>query len=112
MSGRIGSGGRLFISLCAVGAFAISADAQVDQQRAQSYFNEARALCERDGGKRWGISLCGPMSTDGRTLIVPAPPSVERTPLAGDGWTVSLAPGWVVRPGPRAGDYQVVRESP
>src|SRR5947207_15897680 len=35
--------------------------AQVDQQRAQEYFKEARALCERDGGRLWGVSLCGPM---------------------------------------------------
>jgi hypothetical protein len=35
--------------------------AQVDQQRAEAYFKEARALCERDGGRLWGVSLCGPM---------------------------------------------------
>ena len=35
--------------------------AQVDQQRAQAYFKEAQALCERDGGRLWGVSLCGPM---------------------------------------------------
>ena len=35
--------------------------AQVDQQRAQEYFKEAQALCERDGGRLWGVSLCGPM---------------------------------------------------
>jgi hypothetical protein len=35
--------------------------AQVDQQRAQQYFKEARMLCERDGGRLWGVSLCGPM---------------------------------------------------
>jgi len=35
--------------------------AQVDQQRAQEFFKEAQALCERDGGRLWGVSLCGPM---------------------------------------------------
>lgn len=35
--------------------------AQVDQQRAQEYFKEAQTLCERDGGRLWGVSLCGPM---------------------------------------------------
>jgi hypothetical protein len=35
--------------------------AQVDQQRAQEYFKEARALCERDGGRLWGVSICAPM---------------------------------------------------
>ena len=38
-----------------------TAVAQVDQQRAQEYFKEAQALCERDGGRLWGVSLCGPM---------------------------------------------------
>ena len=37
------------------------AGAQVDQQRAQAFFREAQALCERDGGRLWGVSLCAPM---------------------------------------------------
>jgi hypothetical protein len=40
---------------------AVPAAAQVDQVRAEQYFKEARALCERDGGRLWGVSLCGPM---------------------------------------------------
>jgi hypothetical protein len=40
---------------------AFPAAAQVDQARAEQYFKEAQALCERDGGRHWGISLCGPM---------------------------------------------------
>jgi acetyl esterase/lipase len=40
---------------------ATAADAQVDQQRAQADFKEAQALCERDGGRLWGVSLCAPM---------------------------------------------------
>jgi len=50
------------------------------------------------------------MAPDGSTLTVPAPASVEGTTLTGDGWTVTLQPGWVVRPGPRAGDFRVERE--
>src|SRR5512144_41853 len=34
---------------------------QVDQQRAQEYFKEVQALCDRDGGRLWGVSICGPM---------------------------------------------------
>jgi hypothetical protein len=54
--------------------------AQVDQQRAQEYFKEARALCERDGGRLWGVSLCGPMViADAATGTIatsqPAPPA-------------------------------------
>jgi hypothetical protein len=37
------------------------AAAQVDQALAEQYFKEAQALCERDGGRLWGVSLCGPM---------------------------------------------------
>ena len=37
------------------------ANAQIDQQRAMEYFKEAQALCERDNGRLWGVSICGPM---------------------------------------------------
>jgi hypothetical protein len=30
--------------------------------------------------------------------------------LSGDGWRAELAPGWVARPGTRAGDFVVIRE--
>ena len=58
---------------------AAPAVAQVDQQRAQEYFKEARALCQRDGGRLWGVSLCGPMViADAATGTIatsqPAPP--------------------------------------
>src|SRR5262245_49131172 len=37
------------------------ANAQVQPQLAQRYFEEATKLCERDAGRLWGVSLCGPM---------------------------------------------------
>src|SRR5688572_33007009 len=40
---------------------ATAADAQVQPQLARRYFEEARKLCERDAGRLWGVSLCGPM---------------------------------------------------
>src|SRR5258707_7505379 len=40
---------------------AAAADAQVQPQLAQRYFEEATKLCERDAGWLWGVSLCGPM---------------------------------------------------
>ena len=57
---------RIPISCTAILAYVVighppPAVAQVDQQRAQEYFKEAQALCERDGGRLWGVSLCGPM---------------------------------------------------
>jgi len=33
----------------------------VDAARARSYFQEAERICKQDGGKLWGVSLCGPM---------------------------------------------------
>jgi hypothetical protein len=40
---------------------AAAADAQVQPQLARRYFEEATRLCERDAGRLWGVSLCGPM---------------------------------------------------
>src|SRR5947208_3299210 len=40
---------------------AAAADAQVQPQLADRYFKEATTLCERDAGRLWGVSLCGPM---------------------------------------------------
>ena len=50
------------------------------------------------------------LSVNRTTLTVPAPGSIDGTTLRGDGWTLTLASGWVVRPGARAGDFQVVRQ--
>jgi hypothetical protein len=52
--------------------------AQVDQRRAQEYFKDVQAVCEREGTRLWGISLCGPMVIhDSRTQTIatsqPAP---------------------------------------
>jgi hypothetical protein len=38
-----------------------TAVAQIDQERAEAYFKEATLVCEREGGRLWGVSLCGPM---------------------------------------------------
>ena len=49
------------VVVCGVMAQTRPAFAQVDPQRAQAFFTEARALCERDGGRMWGVSVCAPM---------------------------------------------------
>jgi hypothetical protein len=47
------------------------AAAQVDQQRAQEWFKEIQALCEREGLRLWGVSLCAPMViADPRTQTI------------------------------------------
>src|SRR3954447_21228640 len=40
---------------------ATAAEAQVQPELAKQYFDEAAKLCERDAGRLWGVSLCGPM---------------------------------------------------
>jgi hypothetical protein len=63
----------------------------------------------------WGLFEAGGgamISADGQTVSLPAPVIVDPTTLKGDGWTASVGPGWVVRPGLRAGDYEVVRQQP
>jgi hypothetical protein len=61
--------------------------AQVDQQRAQEFFTEAQALCERDGGRLWGASSCMPMVIgDARTQTFATsqpPPDAPRPKLIG-----------------------------
>src|SRR3954470_5711700 len=64
-----------------------SAGAQVDQQLAQQYFKEAQALCERDGGRLWGVSLCGPMviadAATGTIATSQPPPAGDRPRVLG-----------------------------
>jgi hypothetical protein len=45
-------------------------------------------------------------------LVVAAPAELDEAARAfgGEGWRVTLADGWRVRPGKRRGDYVVVRE--
>ncbi len=66
---------------------ATPAMAQVDQQRAQEFFKEAQALCERDGGRLWGMSICMPMVIgDARTQTFATsqpPPDAPRPKLIG-----------------------------
>jgi hypothetical protein len=70
---------------------AAPADTQVQPQLAQRYFEEATKLCERDAGRLWGISLCGPMvifdqATGTRATSQPAPEGpLPRFPGLADG---------------------------
>lgn len=49
------------LRLLALLGAAMAADAQVQPQIAQRYFEEVTKLCERDAGRLWGVSLCGPL---------------------------------------------------
>src|SRR5262245_52855225 len=72
---------------CALMGHPLLAAAQVDQQRAQEYFKEARAICERDAGRLWGVSICAPMVIgDARTQTFATsqpPPDAPRPRLIG-----------------------------
>jgi hypothetical protein len=41
---------------------------------------------------------------------VQAPKDAAAHPVAGDGWTLDLKPGWVLAPGPRAGDFTLKKQ--
>ena len=75
------------ILVCGVVGHTRPVVAQVDQRRAQEFFEEARALCERDGGRLWGVSICAPMVIgDMRTQTFATsqpPPDGPRPRLAG-----------------------------
>lgn len=49
------------------------------------------------------------MTADRTAIVLPAPASPEGPAVTGDGWTLTLAPGWAVASGSRAGDFVVVR---
>jgi hypothetical protein len=50
------------------------------------------------------------VSTDGSKRHLPAPVRRDDGTIAGEGWTLTLAPGWVMREGARRGDYEVVAQ--
>jgi hypothetical protein len=50
-------------------------------------------------------------AADGSTLSVPVTGPLEGTTLQGDGWSVTVNSGWVVRPAARSGSFVIVREN-
>lgn len=50
------------------------------------------------------------VDTERGRLVVPAAAALEGRAVRGDGWTLEAADGWVIRPGPRAGDFRLERE--
>jgi len=65
------------LALC-LSVLVAPAAAQVDEQRAQEWFKDVQAVCEREGVRLWGVSLCAPMViADPRTQTIatsqPAP---------------------------------------
>jgi hypothetical protein len=53
--------GTIVLALALHGVASAQND-KIDLVKAQQYFTEVKAECERDGGKLWGVSLCVPMA--------------------------------------------------
>jgi hypothetical protein len=49
---------------------------------------------------------------DGTTVSVPVTSPLDGTALRGEGWSVTLNAGWVLRPAARQGSFVIVRENP
>ncbi|MEO7275898.1 MAG: hypothetical protein ABIX28_15055 [Vicinamibacterales bacterium] len=52
------------------------------------------------------------LESNGSVRRVPGPVRKDDTTVAGNGWTFTAKPGWVIREGVRRGDYEVVRQQP
>jgi hypothetical protein len=52
----------------------------------------------------------GVLIGDDGTRRLPGPVRIDGATVTGEGWTVTVATGWIVRPGPRPGDYQILRD--
>ncbi|MFT5474918.1 MAG: hypothetical protein ACI8Y8_000245 [Planctomycetota bacterium] len=61
----------------------------------------------------WGIANApgGALVCADLRMHLPAPFEVEGSKLSGTGWTLDLAPGWEIAPGPRDGDFELVEGS-
>lgn len=62
---------------------------------------------------RWGklqVRKASLIATDLTRVVVAAPTKVEPRALSGDGWELSLEPGWKPVKGARAGDWRIVEE--
>ena len=62
----------------------------------------------------WGVLQAAQVlrPDDRSNITVPAPASAQGSTLEGEGWTLKIATGWVVRAGNRPGDLQLVRDVP
>ncbi len=73
----------------------IAAQQLLDPGLAQMYFDEARAMCEREGGKLWGKSLCGPMifvDVETHGLVANQPDAEGKLMQNGRVWVGTLPP--------------------
>lgn len=70
---HINSGYALFVIVLSSASLAQAQSTPIDASVALQYFREAKAACDRDGGKLWGKSVCGPiLFVDPQTRMVVA----------------------------------------
>lgn len=82
----IGKRVGLAAALLFLSATGVAAGAQPEAAPAMAAFEQARSLCEADGGRAWGVSLCGPMLiADPATRAVIASMDGLETPLEREG---------------------------
>jgi hypothetical protein len=76
----------VFVIATAFPTRSLTQGGSVDTALAEQYFREAQDLCERDRGRLWGLSLCGPMIfVDRRTRTVIANRADREGVLNGSG---------------------------
>ncbi|MCA1602271.1 MAG: hypothetical protein LC776_11720 [Acidobacteria bacterium] len=67
-------------------SLALTQNSSIDTTLAYQYFQEAQALCSRDNGRLWGVSLCAPMLfVDRQTRTVVANQADKEGILTKDG---------------------------
>ena len=99
--------GPVFVMPCGGGGTSNSLGAVVIPVPAPCYFHPYRLS-----------GACGTLAaengvleaSDGRSRRVPGPVRGDGTTISGDGWTFKAGPGWVIREGPRPGDYELVKQ--
>ena len=65
---------------------ALAQSSPIDTTLASQYFQEAQAVCNRDNGRLWGVSLCAPMLfVDRKTRMVVANQADKEGILSKDG---------------------------
>jgi hypothetical protein len=83
------------------------------KERCRDARKRYRLLFELPDVREWGSvdATNGVLvSADRGTRVLAAPFRTEDGTLIGDGWKVTVRPGWVVRPEPRSSDFQIVRD--
>jgi len=68
----------------------------VDPLRAEAYFKEAKAFCDRDGGRLWDVSLCGPtvIADAATSTIATNQPAPKEPGLEASGSPTRQRLGW------------------